>query len=164
MTATLGRHALGRGPALALALLLGAGACGGGTVADPFRPPGETQIRIEVTNLNYNDATLHARRGGERHRLGIVTGKSNATYVMSWPLSLPLQVEIDLLAGSSCVTRPLQVDPGDIVQLQIDVELRNDPDCTPIRSRWRVTDARWTERASATGPRAVCARNGPNQD
>ena len=86
-------------------------------------------IRIEVTNLNFQDATLHALRGGERHRLGTVTGKGSATYTMEWRVPLPLQIEIDLLAGGRCTTRAITVDPGEQIQLQIEVDIRRQIDC-----------------------------------
>lgn len=113
---------------LAIALLSAAG-CAKNALDDPYLPRGERTIRIEVLNLNFMDATLHALRGGERHRLGVVIGKGEATYTMEWPQSLPLQIEIDLLASGSCITRPLQVDPGDIIELQIQSRLSMDPDC-----------------------------------
>jgi hypothetical protein len=120
------------GRTLVLALLLGAQACAvpGSTAKNPFDGArGMQQIQIEVLNLNWNDATLHALRGGERHRLGVVHGKGEALYRMDWPMSLPLRIEIDLLASGSCVTRELLVDPGDRVQLQIEPDLSMDPDC-----------------------------------
>ena len=87
-------------------------------------------IRIDVTNLNFQDATLHAHRGGERHRLGTVSGKGTATYTLEWRVPLPLQIEVDLLAGGRCITRPITLDPGDQIQLQIEVDLRRTIDCT----------------------------------
>ena len=91
-------------------------------------------IRIDVTNLNFQDATLHALRGGERHRLGTVTGKGSATYTLEWRTALPLQIEIDLLAGGRCTTRALTVDPGERIQLQIEVDIRRQMDCSPGRA------------------------------
>lgn len=123
--------------ALLVPLALMASACAGATGADPFQSSGSRSIRIEVTNLNFNDATLHALRGGDRHRLGVVTGKGSATYSMPWPIAMPLRIQIDLLAGEDCVTRALHVDPGDVIQLQIEMDLRRDPDCYPGEQRMR---------------------------
>jgi hypothetical protein len=86
-------------------------------------------IRIDVTNLNFQDATIHAVRNGERHRLGTVTGKGSASYTMEWRIPVPLQIEIDLLAGGRCTTRPVTVDPGERIQLQIEVDIRRQIDC-----------------------------------
>ena len=116
-------------PAALALVTLAATACAGTTQSDPFTDPGDRSIRIDVTNLNFNDATLHAIRGAERHRLGIVSGKGSASYTLGWPLSMPLRIEIDLLAGDACTTRALQVDPGDVIDLQIEMDLRRDPDC-----------------------------------
>jgi hypothetical protein len=86
-------------------------------------------LRIDVTNLNFQDATLHALRGGERHRLGTVTGKGSATYTIEWRTPQTFQLEIDLLAGGRCTTRAVTVDPGERLQLQIEVDLRRQIDC-----------------------------------
>ena len=86
-------------------------------------------IRIEVTNLNFQDATLPALRGGERQRLGTVSGKGTAVYTIEWRTPLPLQIEIDLLAGGECTTRPITLDPGDEYALQIEVDIRRTIDC-----------------------------------
>lgn len=124
------------GVLLLLAGGLELGACGllRPDVKNPFDGDrGMRWIRIEVQNHNWSDATLHALRGAERHRLGVVIGKTDARYVMEWPTSMQLRIEIDLLAAESCVTRPLIVDPGDHIELQIASELSLDPDCEPFR-------------------------------
>jgi hypothetical protein len=90
---------------------------------------GRPAIRIDITNLNFQDATIHALRGGERHRLGTVTGKGSASYTLEWRIPTPLQIEIDLLAGGRCTTRAVTVDPGERIQLQIEVDIRRQIDC-----------------------------------
>lgn len=87
-------------------------------------------IQIDVTNLNFQDATLHAYRNGERHRLGTVTGKGSATFSLEWRIAVPLQIEVDLLAGGRCTTRAMVVDPGTQIQLQIEVDIRRMVDCS----------------------------------
>ena len=84
---------------------------------------GAESVEIEVRNDNFADATLHALRGGERIRLGIVTGHTARTFQLDWRFSQPLRIEIDLLAGGRCVTRDLQVDPGDELYLRIESQL-----------------------------------------
>ncbi|MDE2773765.1 MAG: hypothetical protein OXI46_08690 [Gemmatimonadota bacterium] len=88
-----------------------------------------TMIRIEVTNLNFLDATLHAFRNRDRVRLGIVTGKTSAVYTLEWRTPLSLQIEIDLLAGGKCATREVVAQPGDEFILQIPSEFRRMADC-----------------------------------
>ena len=120
------------GPGLVLLLLLWATACAppGSRAKNPFGGDrGMQLIRIDVTNLNWSDATLHALRGSERVRLGVVNGKGEARYTLDWPSSYPLRIEIDLLGAGSCVTREMQVDPGDHIELQIESDLSMDPGC-----------------------------------
>lgn len=113
---------------LGLALSLGLAACAGGRgnlTADPFEAStdGPQTISINVTNLNFQEARLWAVSSSGRQRIGVVGGKADAVYRISWDFSQPLQVEIDLLAGPSCTTEPLVVDPGDELQLQIEMDL-----------------------------------------
>lgn len=116
--------------AVLLATLVGTGCLRGGA-SNPFvaSEGGERSIRIEVRNFNFADATLWALRGGERIRMGVVTGKTDRSFDVRWTVTLPLQIEIDLLAGDRCVTRPMSVDPGEVIQLQIAVDLASSPDC-----------------------------------
>ncbi len=103
--------------------------CGGGSnIRNPFEAS-EDLVHIQVLNRNFADATLHAVVTGARRRLGRVTGHGNATFRLDWPYSRSLRIEIDLLAGRTCVTRELNVDPGDVIELQIEPNLRGDADC-----------------------------------
>jgi len=86
-------------------------------------------IRISVTNLNFQDATLYGIRAGERHRLGTVTGKQSGTFTMPWPNPQPFQLEIDLLAGQKCTTHAEVLDPGSQFNIQIEVDLRRQTEC-----------------------------------
>lgn len=115
---------------LSCALLFASG-CAAPRAGSPFEvaAEGDRSIRIEVRNFNFADATLYARRGAERIRMGVVTGKTDRTFDLPWPVSYPLQVEIDLLAGERCTTRPRSVEPGEIILIQIQVAIANDPEC-----------------------------------
>lgn len=94
------------------------------TAGSPFTgQEAEREVEIEVLNLNFSDATLHALRGGQRVRLGVVTGKRQDTFTVAWPTSLPIQIEIRLLGGERCVTREMFVDPGDRLYLEIPIDL-----------------------------------------
>ena len=126
--ARVGRRGFAAGPIAVLGVVL-ASACSGGTPRSPFIGPNDATVRIEVTNNNFQDATLHAVWTGQRRRLGIVTGKTEATYILPWPTSRQLRIEIDLLAGPGCTTRPIMTDPGDILLLEIRSRLLDDPDC-----------------------------------
>ncbi len=111
----------GRLAALALGLLLTAGCASAGTADGPFDDRSQAdQIRIEVENHNFSDVTVWAVvQGARRSRLGTVRGKSDSVFTLPWDFSLPLALELDLVAGPRCTTEELTVDPGDSVQLQI---------------------------------------------
>lgn len=100
--------------------------------ANPFsqEPAERNEVQIQVKNHNFSDATVWALvRDGRRTRLGYVTGKSDAVFTMPWTFSEPLRIEFDLIADVRCVTEQIVVDPGDIVELQISVDPRSDPQC-----------------------------------
>ena len=100
------------------------------TQRSPFSGGGaREEIRIEVLNLNFNDATLWAIGDGRRRRLGVVIGKQDATFTIPWRITQTLAIEIDLLAGVRCTTRELTTSPGDIIEVQIDLELRRSEFC-----------------------------------
>ena len=118
------------------ALLVTASACaslgGSRQSSNPFgeNPAGSDQIVIHIQNFNFNDATVWTHvRDARDQKLGIVSGKSDATFTVRWEFSEPLRLEFDLLASVRCLTEPLVVDPGDVVELQISVDPSQDPTC-----------------------------------
>ena len=117
-------------------LLLGACAGTGSNVSDsPFSAAdGEREIvQIQVLNNNFSDATLWAVvMDSRRIRLGNVTGKTDASFSIPWRFSEPMRIEIDMVAGPRCRTRPITVDPGDVLQLEIQSVFRDTRDCQPI--------------------------------
>jgi hypothetical protein len=74
------------------------------------------------------DATLHARWLGGRQRLGVVTGITTANYQLEWDQPQELQLEIDMLAGDKCLTPPIMANPGDVISVEIEIQL-NRRDC-----------------------------------
>jgi hypothetical protein len=127
------RHPLLALTLLAAALLASGCARTAGAGASPFEngPPG--QIQLIVINHDFNDATLFALRAGQRTRLGIVTGKTEESYVLPWPTTQSLQIQINLLTQGSCSTSALQVDPGEILELQIQGEQMRGGQCVGLR-------------------------------
>jgi hypothetical protein len=117
--------------ATAITLLAGCATAGTGASAGPFEEATtDNEIRIEIQNLNFNDATVWALvQRGERIRLGTVGGKSDAVFNLPWKFSLPLRMEIDMVAGGRCQTEDIQVDPGDSLLLRIDPVLHNSDFC-----------------------------------
>lgn len=86
---------------------------------------GDGEIRIDILNHNFSDATIWVFvRNAHRNRLGTVTGKTDESYVLPWDFTQPLSLEIKLLAGPRCLTRSIDVDPGDILQLEIQAVFR----------------------------------------
>lgn len=117
-------------------VLLGMAACASGRgrqgTGNPFAgSQGESrEIQVHVMNFNYNDANVWTVvRDARRERLGTVTGKSDATFTVSWTFTDVLRLEFDLIGGVRCVTDPLSVDPGEIIELQISVDPSQDPSC-----------------------------------
>jgi hypothetical protein len=88
------------------------------------------EIRLEVLNHNFADVTVWmVARDAARSRLGVVTGKTEETFVVPWAFTQPLRLEFDLLAGPRCQTRSMSVDPGDILQLEIQAVFRDTEGC-----------------------------------
>ncbi len=117
-------------PTLLAALLLSA--CAAARPDSPFTAAqGERNvIRIEVQNHNFDDATLWAVvQNARRIRLGRVTGKSDAQFSIPWSFSESLSIEIDMMAGPRCLTSSVTVDPGDVLELQIQPVFSNTADC-----------------------------------
>lgn len=76
-------------------------------------------VQLIVQNRNFADARLYTIQRGKRTQLGTVGGKRDAEFTLPWTMSDPLRIEINLLAGPTCTTREMLVDPGDILDLQI---------------------------------------------
>lgn len=114
-------------------LLLATASCRapGRRIDNPFAAPAsrerEGSIQVLVENQNFNDATVHAVRGGERIRLGEVTGKSEKSFTVRWNFSLPLEFDIHLIGGDGCGVRPMSVDPGDRVWVRIPTQVPQSP-------------------------------------
>jgi hypothetical protein len=103
----------------ALSLLASCALLGHKSKDEPEEPRKPTQITLHVENQNFYDATIYAMAsGGERQRLGNVTGNSQATFTFRW-LHDELRVVIQLLAGRSGVTQTIPTNPGDTLNLVI---------------------------------------------
>jgi hypothetical protein len=125
----------GNGLALAAFLLLTNAGCGT-KGRSPFAGPaerGEEQIQIRIENHNFNDANVHALRGGERIRLGTATGKSDEDFRVRWNVTLPVEFEISLVGGGSCRVPSMMVDPGDRVWVRIPSQITG-PECIAGKS------------------------------
>jgi hypothetical protein len=91
------------------------------SASDPFAEglEGRNEIQVRVVNSNFYDARVYMLASGVRRQLGTVTGKTDRTFRMDWKFSQEARLEINMLAGDTCTTESLPVDPGDMLQLQI---------------------------------------------
>ena len=110
--------------ALAL-LLVGCSTRGPRDNVNPFDGSGVgvPQIRLRVRNANFYDATITAVGDATQRRLGVVGGNQTSVFTMPWEFTSGLRVRIDLLAGPSCTTETIQVNPGDEIDFQIPPDL-----------------------------------------
>ena len=120
--------------AASFALLLPAALVGcshGGRTADTSftEGRGEASVRVFVTNRNFMDATLWAVTTGSRQKLGVVSGKGEEVFTIPWAFPTDLWLEIDMLAGDRCTTESLPVDPGDDLEVIIDVDMNGSTLC-----------------------------------
>jgi hypothetical protein len=118
----------------ALAGLLLIAGCATGKTADgnPFSQElaERNEVQVQVKNYHFSDATVWVLvRDARRMRLGYVTGKTDAVFTIPWTFPEPMRLEFDLLADVRCITEELMVDPGDILELQISLDPRSDPQC-----------------------------------
>ena len=109
------------GHSLALAtLVLLLGCAAGGRGDDPFSgDAARNEIKLSITNLAFNDATVYAYTGGARRRLGRVMGKRESVFTLPLDYTAEFYLEIDILAGPRCRTERTTVSPGDHLELVI---------------------------------------------
>jgi len=96
----------------------------GGSAGSRRSNDGPSEIRIQVRNSNFNEATIYAIRLGSRRRLGRVQGVSDGEFTMRLMNSDQIQFEVDLLASEGCLTRRVFVEPGQTLRLIIDSSSR----------------------------------------
>jgi hypothetical protein len=117
------------------ALLAGCSALPFGQSEDVFGRS-DAPVTINVKNNNFSDATLWLVTRGNRVQLGTVTGKMERSFTarVSTPADV-WYVEIDLIGGDWCRTEELDVDPGDVLDLFVAVDVSNMPGCYPAGRR-----------------------------
>ena len=121
--------ALSRKAACGLALvaaMLGSGCAAvneaaGGQIADPMAPNDKygSVVQLTVQNNDFKDATVYAVwDGGTRRRIGMVTGKTSATFTFDW-VSHRMHIEADFVAGEGFTSDEIEVWQGDHLDLVI---------------------------------------------
>lgn len=79
----------------------------------------EDEVRVEVQNLNFNDASVWALRSSQRIRVGRVTGKTDVSFTVRWNTAQPIAFEVDVVGGRSCRTGSIPVEAASRVWLSI---------------------------------------------
>ena len=93
----------------------------GSGVDDPMAPNDKfgSVVRLTVQNNDFKDATVYAVwDGGNRRRIGMVTGKTSATFTFDW-VSHRIHIEADFIAGEGFVSDEIEVWEGDHLDLVI---------------------------------------------
>ncbi|MSR35280.1 MAG: hypothetical protein EXR95_01380 [Gemmatimonadetes bacterium] len=77
------------------------------------------QVRLTVQNNRFEDASIYAMwNGGRRNRLGLATGTTSSTFTFDW-VSDVIQLEVDFIAADGYTVDPIEVSPGDHLDLVI---------------------------------------------
>lgn len=119
------------GRALALSAFAAVSMAGCSTSGSAFRAPGEEalgardEVEILVRNANFNQVTIYTVRNGAQRRLGIVAGKSDATFRTKWQYA-DMQLRVRFLAGPDYLTERLTVSPGELLELIVPVRSQAD--------------------------------------
>ena len=96
-----------------------AGCMGTGQQADnPLEQDeaGTEEVELLVRNHNFSQATIYIAPEHGSRRLGIVHGKSDATFKFKWHLP-HIQLRVKFLAGREILTETLAVSPDDLLEL-----------------------------------------------
>lgn len=89
-------------------------------------PDGE--IALKVTNHNYLDVVIYVLHGGQRTRVGTVTGSSSAIfYLQSWVIGLGREIRLygaPIGSTSYASTETLIVQVGQEIDWTLETDLR----------------------------------------
>ena len=113
-------HATRRVALLGLVALVAA--CGPRTSDSPFTGArgGEVEeIRLTVENRNFNDLRVRTVSTRGPQPLGQVGGNTSRVFRIPWRALDEIRFEIEVLAGEKIVTNPINVSPGDRLELVV---------------------------------------------
>jgi len=98
----------------------------GGTAAPPPTLGGDASqaLTITIRNEQIDAARITLFLNSTRQRLGDVRGNSTETFQVPMRVSASVRMEFDLTLGANCVTRDIELGPGDVVQTVIPIDLR----------------------------------------
>jgi hypothetical protein len=94
--------------------------CAGRRDLGPMLGRGNEPVRLTVQNNRFEDAAIWAIwRGGKRQRVGLATGATaTTTFSFDW-VSDVVQFEVDFIAADGYMVDPIDVSPGDHLDLVI---------------------------------------------
>ncbi|MGH7548622.1 MAG: hypothetical protein ACREMM_10660 [Gemmatimonadales bacterium] len=105
-----------------LALVLLAAACAHAAQPDD-EPAPRAETAVKVVNQSYLDMNVYVVRGGQRLRLGTVTGLSTQVFILRPDVIGPasqVQFEVHPIgARGNPRSERITVDPGDVIELTI---------------------------------------------
>lgn len=85
---------------LALSVALSGVGCLGGRSSNPFDESTRREtVILRAENRNLHDAILYLGRGTRRTELGTVSARGFQYFEFSWPVGVPLDLEIELTVG-----------------------------------------------------------------
>jgi len=111
-----------------LAIVLLVAGCGGGggtsTPAPAFDGDPSQVLTIVIRNEQIDVARITLWVNSVRRRLGDVRGLQTQTFRVPMDRGASVRMEFDLMLGANCVTRDVELGPGDVVQTVIPLDLR----------------------------------------
>jgi len=111
---------------LALVVGLGMGGCAGGGGAQEEAAavtPGQG-VQLTVKNDQRTEAEIWAIVDGSRQRMGMVRSMDSGTFLIPMDRGRNLRMEFRIFGGPTCLTRDVQMVPGESVSYTIPVEIR----------------------------------------
>lgn len=107
-----------RGLALALCAAATLG-CAGRRDLGPMLGGRDQPVKLTVQNNRFEDASIYAIwRGGPKRRVGMATGTTSTTFTFDWVSDI-VQLQVDFIAADGYVVDPIEVSPGDHLDLVI---------------------------------------------
>ena len=102
---------------LSAVLLIG---CAGRRDLGPMLGRGRDRpVQLTVQNQRFEDAAIYAHwRGGPKRRVGLATGTTSSTFTFDWVADV-IQLEVDFIAADGYMVEPIEVSPGDHLDLVI---------------------------------------------
>ena len=108
-------------------VLFAAGCGGGGGTSTPqpaFDGDLSQVLTITIRNEQIDVARITLFINSRRERLGDVRGLATRTFHVPMRGGASVRMSFDLTLGASCVTRDVELGPGDVIQAVIPVDLR----------------------------------------